>query len=447
MSAHTVRIAALAGLAAMASGCLNDIVKVTERDIIPPDAITTPAGASALYAGAIREFGIAIDGDNGGTEGQILIGGMMSDEFFHSGTFSTRVDYDMRAAALDNGTLAGVFRQLQNARLEAKRAIGALIATGASAATDARLGVMYNRVGAIYLYAAMNYCSGVPFSELVKGEVQFGPSQTTAQMLTAANAEFDRALGAAAGTNNVNFNTARLLKARSLMLSGSTQYAAAVALVTGIPTNFRAVSEHSIAAGPNENGVFVFNHLSKRWSMAHLDGVNGLPFRGQGDGTNPALADPRLLWTRTGLGFDNTSPQYNWLGSGARDAALPFGKGEEARLIEAEAALAAGDATTWLSKLNGLRTTVAGLAPLTDPVTPAARIDLLFSERGFWLYGTGVRLSDLRRLVRQYGRAATAVFPNGPYRKGGNYGTDLNFPVPTQEELQNPGAKCIDRNA
>ena len=40
MSAHTVRIAALAGLAAMASGCLNDIVKVTERDIIPPDAIT-----------------------------------------------------------------------------------------------------------------------------------------------------------------------------------------------------------------------------------------------------------------------------------------------------------------------------------------------------------------------------------------------------------------------
>ncbi len=447
MSAHPVRIAALAGLAAMASGCLNDIVKVTERDIIPPDAITTPAGATALYAGALREFGIAIAGDAGGIEGQILIGGMMSDEFFYSDTFSTRLDYDMRATALDNGTLAGVFRQLQNARLEAKRAISALTATGASAATDARLGVMYNRVGAIYLYAAMNYCSGVPFSELVNGEVQFGPSQTTAQTLTAANAEFDRALGAAAGTNNVNFNAARLLKARSLMLSGSAQYAAAATLVAGVPTNFRAVTEHSIATPSNENGVFVFNHLSKRWSMAHLDGVNGLPFRGQGDGTNPALADPRLLWTRTGLGFDNSSPQYNWLGSGARDAALPFAKGEEARLIEAEAALAAGDAGTWLSKLNGLRTTVAGLTPLTDPVDPAARINLLFSERAFWLYGTGVRLSDLRRLVRQYGRAATAVFPNGPYRKGGNYGTDANFPVPTQEELQNPGAKCIDRNA
>ena len=448
MSGSTVRLAAVAGLTALASGCLNEIVKVTERDIIPPDAINTPAGATALYAGALREFGIAISGDAGGTEGQILTAGMMSDEFFFSDTFSTRIDYDMRATALDNGTLAGVFRQLQNARLEAKRAIGALTATGAAAAADARLGVMYNRTGAIYLYAAMNYCSGVPFSDLVNGVVTPGTSQTTAQMLTAANAEFDRALGGAAGTNSVNHNTARLLKARSLMLSGGpAQYAAAATLVAGIPTNFRAVNEHSIATPSNENGVFVFNHLSKRWSMAHLDGGNGLPFRGQGDGTNPALADPRLLWTRTGLGFDNTSPQYNWLGSGARDAALPFGKGEEARLIEAEAALFADDVPTWLSKLNGLRTTVAGLAPLIDPVTPAARIDMLFSERGFWLFGTGVRLSDLRRLVRQYGRAATAVFPNGPYRKGGNYGTDANFPVPTQEELQNPGAKCLDRNA
>lgn len=447
MPISIVRIAAIAGLTVLATGCLDDIVKVTERDIIPPDASSTAAGASALYAGAIREFGIAIAGDAGGIEGQILIGGMMSDEFFHSGTFSTRVDYDMRAAALDNGTLAITFRQMQNAKLEAKRAISALTATGAAPAADARLGVMYNRTGAIYLYAAMNYCSGVPFSDLQNGEVVFGTSQTTAQMLTAANAEFDRALAGAAGTNSVNHNGARLLKARSLMMSGSAQYAAAAALVAAIPTNFRLVTEHSIANPSNENGVFVFNHLSKRWSMAHQDGGNGLPFRGQGDGTNPALADPRLLWARNGLGFDNTSPQYNWLGSGARDAALPFGKGEEARLIEAEAALAAGDVGTWLSKLNALRTTVAGLTPLTDPGTAAGRIDLLFAERGFWLYATGTRLSDLRRLVRQYGRSATAVFPNGPYRKGGVYGTDMNFPVPTQEELQNPGAKCLDRNA
>ncbi|MBM4187864.1 MAG: hypothetical protein FJ206_11220 [Gemmatimonadetes bacterium] len=436
---------ALMGLA-LTAGCLDEIVRVEERDVIPPDQINTAAGAAALYAGALRDFGIAIDGDNGGTEGQILISGMMSDEFYHSGTFSTRVDYDMRAAALDNGTLAGVFRVLQNARLEAGRAVAALQNSGATDAADPRLGVMYNRIGAVYLYAAMNYCNGVPFSELVNGAVEPGTPQTTAQIIALATAQFDKALAGAAGTNNVNHNTARLLKARALMLQGPTQFAAAVSIAAAVPTNFRAVSEHSIAAGPNENGVFVFNHLSKRWSMAHQDGGNGLPFRGAGNGTVAANADPRLPWTFTGVGFDNTSPQCNWLGSGARDAAQAFAKGEEARLNEAEAALQTGDATTWLAKHNTLRATVAGLAPLTDPGDAASRLTLHFAERAFWLYGTGVRLSDLRRLVRQYGRAATAVFPNGAYRKGGNYGTDTNFPVPTQEN-QNPNFRaCIDRN-
>jgi hypothetical protein len=55
----------------------------------------------------------------------------------------------------------------------------------------------------------------------------------------------------------------------------------------------------------------------------------------------------------------------------------------------------------------------------------------------------------MRRLIRQYGRAANTVFPTGTWHKGGNYGTDVNFPVP-QAEQNNPNAgaaSCIDRNA
>jgi hypothetical protein len=55
----------------------------------------------------------------------------------------------------------------------------------------------------------------------------------------------------------------------------------------------------------------------------------------------------------------------------------------------------------------------------------------------------------MRRLIRQYGRAANAVFPTGVYPRGGNYGNDVNFPVPDQEK-QNPnysaGITCIDRD-
>lgn len=120
-------------------------------------------------------------------------------------------------------------------------------------------------------------------------------------------------------------------------------------------------------------------------------------------------------------------------------------------MIEAEAQLKAGQPAAAIATLNAARTTVTGLAPLTDPGTEAGRVDLLFRERAFWLFSTGHRTGDLRRLVRQYGRAANTVFPTGAWHKGGNYGVDVTVPVP-QAEQNNPNlpaaaTTCIDRTA
>lgn len=119
-------------------------------------------------------------------------------------------------------------------------------------------------------------------------------------------------------------------------------------------------------------------------------------------------------------------------------------------MIEAESQLKAGNAAAALATLNAARSTVAGLSPLVDAGSDAARVDQLFRERAFWFYGRGRRMGDLRRLVRQYGRSQASVFPTGAWHKGGNYGTDVNFPVP-QAEDNNPnvpaGGACIDRNA
>jgi len=83
---------------------------------------------------------------------------------------------------------------------------------------------------------------------------------------------------------------------------------------------------------------------------------------------------------------------------------------------------------------------------LAEPATQEEGVDLLFSERAFWMFATGHRLGDLRRLIRQYGRTAT-VFPSGTYIKGGSYGGDLNLPIP-QEEGNNPNAVgCVNREA
>jgi starch-binding outer membrane protein, SusD/RagB family len=52
--------------------------------------------------------------------------------------------------------------------------------------------------------------------------------------------------------------------------------------------------------------------------------------------------------------------------------------------------------------------------------------------------------------VRQYNLPATTVFPTGAWHKGGNYGTDVNVPVP-QAEQNNPNVPsaqtCLNRNA
>ena len=119
-------------------------------------------------------------------------------------------------------------------------------------------------------------------------------------------------------------------------------------------------------------------------------------------------------------------------------------------MIEAEAQLKAGDAAAALATLNAARTTVSGLDPLEDAGSPDARLDQLFRERAFWMFSTGHRTGDMRRLIRQYNRAANTVFPTGAWHKGGNYGVDVNVPLP-QAEQNNPNLSgggtntCLDR--
>jgi hypothetical protein len=130
---------------------------------------------------------------------------------------------------------------------------------------------------------------------------------------------------------------------------------------------------------------------------------------------------------------------------------VPLATGVEARLMEAEAALQGSNIGAWAAALNGLRANAPGtylqlagaMNPLsTDSTTTAnatLRVDVMFRERAFWLFGTGTRLGDLRRLIRQYGRNQSAVFPAGAYANGSNshlpsplptYGTDVSLTLP-----------------
>ena len=87
------------------------------------------------------------------------------------------------------------------------------------------------------------------------------------------------------------------------------------------------------------------------------------------------------------------------------------------------------------------------MTALADPGGHAARVDLLFRERAFWLFLTANRMSDMRRLVRQYGRPVNAVFPSGTYKDGVPYGSEINLAPPAVENFNPNYTGCIDRNA
>lgn len=412
----------------LVGACDGGLLSVDEPGVLPPDRLGGPAGAAALRAGALGDFALAYGGDGGVVEGQILIAGLLADEFVHSGTFASRLEYDRRAITPSNPTATRAFENLQRARRGAETAADALAGLGGSD-SDGRVGEMWAVAGFAYLLFAEHYCSGVPFSEVApSGAITFGEPRTTAQIFERALDRFARALEGAAGDGDV-LALARVGRARALL--GLGRWAEAGEAAAAVPSDFSWKVEHSDRARDQENAVHAFARAYDQWSVADTEGGVGLPFR--------SALDVRVPWVREpadAVGLDQRTPQFDLLLYPDRAAPIPLATGLEARLVEAEAALALGDPARALALIDDVRASF-GLSPVDDPGDAAARVDLLFRERAFTLFATGHRLGDLRRLIARYGRSPDAWLPTGTHPKGGAYGTDRWLPVPA-DERRNP---------
>ena len=421
---------ALVVVAGLACSSTEGLLEVEDPDIINPDNLNSASAAQALAAGVALRLSQATSGG----ESLFLFGGLLADEWRSGDTFEQRNTTDQRALIPENSFLAGQLRNLMRIRVEGELAIGALREYQPDAVSD---------VGRLFAFTAYaealmgeHYCSGIPFSNLDGGRIVYGEPITTDSVFVLAIANADSALANSAGADSADVsNFAAVVKGRALLDRG--QFAAAAAAVAAVPTSYQHQVTHS--ANSNSNQIWALNTSAKRYVLSDREGINGLNFR--------SANDPRLPSTAGGLAFDTFTPfvsQSKW----TRYSPVTIVSGIEARLIEAEAAAKAGSAS-YLTILNNLRSSggVAGLAPLTDPGTEAGRVDQIFRERAFWLFSTGHRLGDLRRLVRQYGRGAETVFPTGAFHKGGNYGDAVNIPVPFAEE-NNPNFEgCLNRDA
>lgn len=274
------------------------------------------------------------------------------------------------------------------------------------------------------LMLAENFCSGVPLTSVsFDGKVEYSSPISTEGMLESAIALFDSAL--AVDHDSLKYNTlAKMGKARAYLNLG--KYEDAVSASSELHENDKFEVVYTFQRTPGYTGTLNRNvfwtgedALSFNWyDESHIvnnDGVNGLLWYNL-----PESIDPRVpVITEVEGGIPYVRPDKF-----AGDTRFPLVHSSQTKLIAAEYLLSKGD-PGWLDILNEMRRSV-NLVDTVDPGTAASRISLLFRERAYWLYLEGTRLSDMRRLVRQYRFDPLQVFPTGRYdRQRANYGIDF----------------------
>jgi starch-binding outer membrane protein, SusD/RagB family len=434
----------LAAFSAVFAACNPDnALKISQPDNVTSTSANTAAALPALETGVLSAFQIAYSGaadqSNGGHEGYINLTGLFVDELEDFETFPTRKSLDGRLAPPDNSTLKAYFIDLTSARAIADKAD---IKYRLFEPDSVGHGIVLAFGGYSYILLAEGYCEGMPVSTLQdNGSITYGQPLTREQLLQIAVERFDSAITIAGANHDDNtVNLARVGLGRALL--DSNDDADAAAAVASVPENFVYDIGASTNSSVENNGIWNYTINELGFSVSDKEGTNGLPFASAGD--------PRVPTVNThgpgnsGVGIFIQQAIYT-----SQSTPIPLATGVEGQLILAEHQLRTGGPTGgYLATLNALRTTVPGLAPIVvAPATVESAQDLLFSERAFWMYLTGHRLGDLRRLVRQYGRDQSTVFPIGVDFNGVPYSSDVNFAI-SEDEANNPNFHgCLNRKA
>jgi hypothetical protein len=443
------RVAAVATIAFTLGSCQpTEFLEVTDPDIINPTDVTSAAGANAVRLGALARLNTSTSGG----ESLFLLGGLFSDEWNNGDSFIARQEIDQRVITIQNNFLTDANRALHRARLSATQALQLLNEFNPTGPAAERA-EMYFVLAFVENMIAEHYCNGIIFSTVVEGAEIYGDAVTTQAAFTLALAHADSGLALITGTSALDVKVRNALQVtKGRILLNLNRPADAATAVAGVPTNYTYQMLHAITATSNQ--MWNFNNLARRYSVSTGEGTNGLNFATANDPRLPICeggdAACRAIGVTTATRDDLTRPFYVQRIWPARESSVSIVTGIEARMIEAEAQLRAQNFTGSLATLNAARATVTGLTPLAAETTDAARVDQLFRERAFWFFSTGHRVGDLRRMVKQYSRAANSVFPVGNWHKGGQYGGDVTIPLPLAEQ-NNPnlgqGETCIDRNA
>jgi hypothetical protein len=400
---------------------------ILARDVYKPE------NAQLLVSGAIGDFECAF-------HRYVVAQALLGDELVNAFSNTSNFDYDRRTMApghpYGTGTctssqIPGLYTPLSVARGSADTILARLTEW-----TDAELPATFNRqqlIGKAAAYAG--------YSILLLGEsmcsaaINLGPELSKTELWQEAKARFDAAITAATtAADNTTLNLARVGRARTLLNLG--QVAAAGTDAALVPAGF-VVNAIANASGPvrQQNQVFVHTQVS---NFSSVDpSFVGLTFGG--------VADPRVSVTvTTTKGSDGVTFMRRVTKYADRGASVPIARYNEARLILAEADVAAGDLPGAVAIINALHT-AAGLPAYNGAGQSADQVKAqVIEERRRELFMEGQRLGDMNRYQLPRLPADGGIFPNGgTYQSqacpGANAaGYPFGFPLPDVERNNNP---------
>jgi hypothetical protein len=396
--------------------------------------VYTPANAGLLVSGAIGDFECAF-------HRYVPAQGLVADELRNAFAAVINYDYDRRTltpghvygTSTCGGALQapGVYTTLSVARGTTDTILARLTEW-----TDDQMPAGVNRtqlVGRAAAYAG--------YSVLLLGEgmcsaaINLGPELSKTELWNEAKLRFDAAITAATTANDASIlNMARVGRARTLLNLGQTAAAGADAAL--VPAGFvvNAIANTTTNSRHN-NHVFIHTRLNNYSSVD--PSFVGLTFGG--------VADPRVnVNVTTTVGSDGSTIIRQVMKYADRGASIPIARYNEARLILAEAHVAAGNLQGAVDIINALHT-AAGLPAYDGTGQTAAQVKAqVVEERRRELFMEGHRLGDMNRYALPRIPADGSPFPNGGVFgslacPGANaQGYPFGFPLPDVERNNNP---------
>ncbi len=416
--AHVVMGAMLGTVLCLTLAACDDLTSLDQEapSRIPADSLERPENAPLLVQSAIGDFECAL-------ASYVVAAGLVGDELANSNLAQILFDYDRRVIlptndiystlTCDDG-LPTVYTVLSTARFSADNALRIL-----EGATDEQVPDRTQLIATAAAYAG--YSLVLLGEGMCSAALDVGPELTPAQLLAEAETRFTRAIDAATTVGDEQtLNLALLGRARARLGLGNLPGAAEDAAL--IPEGFLVEATYSGTRTRRENRVFTFVSL-------FLNGTVDVPFR---DLTFDGVPDPRVtVIDAETVGADNVTPIFLPAKYPGFDSPIPVARWEEAQLILAEAAVAAGDVAGAVGIINTLHAN-AGLPPYAGG-TPDEVMSQIIEERRRELFLEGHRLGDIIR----YGLPLFPA-PGTPFYVGGEFGTQVCFPLPAVERDNNP---------